>query len=1044
MENKIINFKLKCTSKAYIKNFLAHRISGFVLLIGLFIANINFALSQNLRVSGTTTDASTGEPLVGVSIVIEGTTQGTISDIQGSFIFESLDPNATLVFSSIGYLTEKVVVTGQSSINVSMIPDITKLEEIVVIGYSSTQRKNIASAVAVVNNKDLANFATSDLNQALQGKIAGVQVVNNNGDPGSGAKIIVRGIGSFTNSDPLYVIDGIAGGDINSVSPYDIQSVTVLKDAATTAIYGSAAANGIVLITTKSGTRGKMKVSYEGSYGAAMVSKKMEMLNASQYIDLVSDIQTNNRKTLTDTLNNPDYSRVDRTDWQDAIFRTAPVMEHNLRFSGGDEDVTYAFSAGYLNQKSILIDQQLERFHFGTKLTENLFKNRVRFGQNLRIKNDIKEGQTCNFYDALRMPPYLNIYDEDVLGGYSRTEKTIDLNDANNPFAIVYLSPKTEKSLGAELELTGEVELIKGLMFKSQARLSAGNSHSQTFNYPVDQGNFDRDTSNMSESYSYHYNLILENFFTYDRTFDIHNISLTAGNTYNPSGYYRSLSVAGSGFSSDDIQSVGLAKSKTITGFSVNSGSARLSYFGRAAYTLNEKYVINTTLRRDGSSVFGIKNRWGNFYGVGGAWIVSGESFMNQVSAINNLKLRVSYGKTGNDNILPFLTTSTIWSGESRNIVYSFGDNDGTYAYGATVNSMANPFLKWEETVQTDIGFDLALYKKLNIVFDYFKRDNKDLLISASLPPSTGLGTSGETPSQMINAASMKNKGCELSITYNGNLNNFKWDVNANITYSTNEVYSLGTVEETPMIEGYLDGSRTDIGHPIASFWGYKVDHVAIDQAEVDQLNANLPSDTLTEYQSGLTPGDFIFQDVNKDGHIDDDDRTYIGNPAPKWQYGLVINGEYKAFDFQVMVQGLAGVEVVNASRFWFEGMTRPFNSYAAVLDRWREPGDISPLPAAGQHPENNAGVFSDWYVEKGDYMRVKNITLGYTLDQSILKYTKLRVYLALQNILTITKYSGYDPEISALNDDYIFQRGIDDAQHPNPKIYRIGLQLNF
>jgi TonB-linked SusC/RagA family outer membrane protein len=1041
-------FKVKGIRKSLFKACHALKFTAMFLVLSLVVqvATVSGLFAQEPvkhKITGKVTSASDNSPIPGASVQVKGKAIGSVTNIDGDFTVEVADDDIIIV-SFVGYITEEVAVAGKSSLDVKLVEDVTKLDEIVVVGYNSTQKKNLASSVAVVNDKALANLTTTDVLQALQGKMSGVQVTNKNGDPGSGAKVIIRGAGSFTSSAPLIVIDGIVdvNADISAISVQDVQSVTVLKDASTAAIYGAAAANGVMIITTKNGEKGAMKVSYSGSYGISTIAKKMSMLNASQYVDLVTDIQANNKSDITDYLKSPD-ARITRTNWQDAIFRTAPVTEHSIRLAGGSESVRYSFSTGFFDQKSIIIDSRFQRVHFNTKLSENLLKNRVKLGQSLRMRYDVTKGSTASFYDALLMPPYLTIYDPSVLGGYARADKIRDLNDANNPFASVYLSPKTDRGVHTELDLDGEVSIINGLSFKSQARLILDNSHSQTFNYPVQAGNNTRSTATMNESYTYSYNLILDNFFSFDRTFGVHNINLTAGNTYRPSGYYGNVSLAGSDYSSAAIQNVALADTKSITGASVNGAKSVLSYFGRLGYTFNEKYVINASVRRDGSSVFGINNQWGNFYGVGAAWNISKESFMRSVSSIDDLKLRVSYGKTGNDNIGMFLTTPTVWKGSTNNLVYSMGDIDGTYAHGATVSAAPNPDLKWEETTQTDIGFDLGLFKNTKIVFDYFYRDNKDLLINTELPTSTGLGTPGNTPTKWVNGASMKNKGLELSITYNGKVDKLTWDVSLNATYNTNEVYALGTLNNTPITYG---NSRTDIGQPLASYYGYKVDHVAIDQADVDKLNARAKKGK-SEYQAGLKPGDRIYQDINGDSIVDDKDRTFIGNPSPKWQYGMTLNCQYKGFDFQLMLQGLAGVDIANMNHGTFEGMARPFNSFSTVLNRWRKPGDVTTLPAAGQDVSQNT-LFADWFVEKGDYLRVKNIALGYTLPSSVFKFGKLRVYIALQNILTFTKYTGYDPEVSSSDDAdgraYIFTRGVDNMQHPNPKIYRVGLQLNF
>jgi TonB-dependent starch-binding outer membrane protein SusC len=1010
---------------------------------------------QQLKIAGTVTDEN-DNPLAGVTITVKGMSLGTISDSNGKYALEVTNSDAKLEFSFVGYLNQTVAVNGQAVINMKMVPDLQRLGEVVVIGYTSAKKKNVASSMSVLNSDAIVGLATTDVNQALQGKIAGVQVVNNGGDPGAGAKIIIRGMGSFTNVNPLYVVDGIAGGDINSVPVNDIQNITVLKDASTTAIYGSAAANGVVIVTTKSGKSGGLKVNYEGSVGVAEVTKRMSMMNATQYVDVVADIQKNNGLVLSDKLLTPDV-RITRTDWQSEIFRRAMTTQHSLSFGGGSENVTYLFSAGYQNEKSTIIASDFERFTFGVKLSEQLLKKRLRFNENIRIKNDIYNGGTANFNDALRMPPYLEVYDPTNLGGYSRSDKVTDLTDANNPLASVYLSPYNSRSLGTELDLSGELDILRGLTFKSQARLSGGNYHDKTFNYPLNGGNFSRPTSNMVENYNFYYNMLFENFFSFEKTFGIHDISATAGNSYNPAGLYSSVQLLGSDFTSDDIQNVALANSNSISGSSLNSGKSRLSYFGRLGYTLSERYVLNVSVRRDGSSVFGANNRWGTFYGLGLAWTISKESFLSSIPEISNLKLRGSYGKTGNDNIPPNLTSSTVWTGSSNNIVYSFGDN-GTFSNGATINSIPNPNLKWEETTIYDMGFDLGLFNnKITFVFDYYNRANKDLLINTQLPLTTGLGNPGAVGTEWINAASMKNSGFEGTITYTGRESEFKWDATVNATYSTNKVTALGTFGNTPISAGEFmagigNSTRTDIGYPIASYYGYKVDHVAVDQADVDKLNAaatDASSGKVTQYQVGLKPGDRVFKDIDGNGYVDAKDRTYIGNPTPKLQYGFIFNASYKNFDFQVMLQGVAGVNVVNAGKYWYEGMSKPFNQNTAVLSRWENPGDITNIPAAGQNSGSNL-VFSDWYVEKGDYLRVKNLSLGYTLPQSLLNNAgaKLRIYVAIQNLITITKYSGYDPEISSISPNdpgaYIFQHGIDQDQHPNPRIYRVGIQLNF
>lgn len=1039
------------------KLFFMSRLLFFSLAITAFFSGYLFAtegVSQGITVTGKVLSGEDDSELPGVNIVVQGTSVGTVTDVEGNYSLDVPDENSVLIFSSVGFVTEEVMVGNQTVVNMTLLPDITALSEIVVLGYTTASKKDVASAISTVAGKDLEGLAISDIRQTLQGKVAGVQVINNSGDPGAGAKVLIRGMGSFSNPDPLYVIDGIQGGDINSVQPQDIESMTVLKDASTTAIYGSAAANGVVIITTKGGKTGAPVVSYDGSVGLAQVNKRYDMLNASDYVDLVDDIQAAGGLELSEKLQGSDV-RIDRTDWQESIFRNALITDHSLRVSGGTEKVSYAMSGGYINNESTILDRNFQRFTFGAKLDEKvgIFK----FTQGIRVKYDKNKGVLANFNDALRMPPYIEIYDPTNLGGYGRADKVTDLNDSNNPYNAVYNSDFESTDLNLNIELAGEVEIYKGLSFKSQARIGAGNYHNYEWNYPSNGGNFARTTSDIRESYRVHSNFLWENFFNYNNTFGDHTLNVVLGNTYAPSGSFRQVGVAGADYTSDAIKNVALANTNSVINAYVNSGKSRLSYFGRVGYTFKDKYVVNASVRRDGSSVFGSENRWGTFYGVGTAWTISEEAFMANMSAISDLKIRASYGTTGNDNIPAFLTSPTVWKGWSNNVAYSFGD-DLSFATGSIVNSIPNPFLKWEETTQWDIGVDIGFFdNKLNLVFDYYSRSNEDLLINTKLANSTGLGGPSADPSQWVNAAAMLNKGFESAVTYRKSDGEFQWDVTFNATYSSNEVTALGTLGDTPIsdgewVAGVGNSTRTDIGHPLGSYFGYQVDHVAVDQAEVNRLNdaaAAASGGEVTEYQANMLPGDFVFKDVDGNGYIDPEDRDYIGNPAPTWQYGGFFNAKWKGFDFQLQAFGLADVSVVNGGRYWWEGMSKPFNSTTTTLRRWRNEGDVTDIPAAAQNSGSNL-AFSDWYVESGAYFRIRNITLGYTIPQDMFNNTikTLRLYLAVQNALTVTNYSGYDPEISTYapedNNVYIFERGIDRYQRPNPIIYRIGVQLSF
>ena len=1011
---------------------------------------------QQQMIGGTVRDASTGETLPGVNVVIEGSLVGAITDADGKFSLQMPALNAVMVFTFVGYVPQRVTYTGQQVINVELVSDLQNLEEIVVIGYGTASKRTVASATAALSNEDLAGRVTTDTRQSLQGKVSGVRVVNNSGDPGSGAKIIIRGIGSFTNAEPIYIIDGIQGGDINAIAPQNIENITILKDASTTAIYGAAAANGVVIITTKTGKAGKVIASYDGSFGVDMVYNQLQLLNAADYVSLVTDIQQTNGQAITPKLQSPGVL-VDSTDWQDVMFRTGFNTTHNLNLSGGGENATYGMNVGYQNIESTVIDNTFKRYTLNAKFTEEMFKKRLKLTQNIRVKNDVSDGLVANFQNGVRMPPYTPLYDPSNLGGYGRADKTTDLNDANNPADQVYNSDFKSSRFYTDFDFTAELMIIEGFKFKTQGRYSTFSVNDYTFNLPTNQGNFQRLTADMTENFGRGTDFILENYFSYIKSFGVHDISATLGNTYDPAANTRTLSAAGSDFTSTAIENISLANTKSVTGAFVNSNSSRLSYYGRLSYAYNGRYIFNASLRRDASSKFGLNNRWGTFYGFGLAWAISDEAFFDNLSFISDMKLRASYGKLGNDNIPSFQGVSSVWRGQANNIVYSFGDGT-TFSNGSTVNIIPNPDLKWEETKQLDIGFDLSmLNNKLSFVVDYFHRNNQDLLIETSLPFSTGTGLAGYQGTRWINAASMLNQGVEFAATYDKSTGDFKWNVSANITYSVNEVTALGTQGNLPInsgnfIAGVGDATRTDIGQPVSSFFGYAFDHVAASAAEVSALNASAVAasgGTKTEYMTGLKPGDRVWKDVDGNGYIDPNDRTFIGNPSPKWQYGATFNGNYKNFDLQIALTGVLGADIVNGGKYWFQGMTRPFNQTADVLRRWKQDGDVTDMPRAGQNSANNT-IMSSWYVEDGAYLKVQNITLGYTLPSNILSraFTSIRFYAIVQNVLTVTNYSGFDPEVSSSTPDdsrnFIFFNGIDLYQHPNPRMYKLGLQLNF
>jgi len=1014
------------------------------------IAKINKVNSEDVIVKGTVTDER-GDGLPGVSVVIKGSQRGVSTDGSGKYEITGTGTNAVLIFSFVGYLPKEETIGNRSLIDVSLAIDNKTLDEVVVIGYGTARKKDLTGAVSVVGRREFGDVAATSAQQLLQGKIAGVQIVNSSGLPGSNAKIIIRGVGSLTNSDPLYVIDGIQGGDINSVSPYDIQDITVLKDAASVAIYGASAANGVVLITTKKGKAGTPKVTYNGYVGVAQAWKKLDMLDAPQYVQLVKNIDAAQGNKVPDKLNTPDVL-VTRTDWQKEIFRTAKLTEHHVNVTGGSEKATYNFSAGYTNQEGIMKDYGYQRINLRTQLEQQIGK-KIRLGETINFKYNRTTGNVASFAEALRMPPYAPTMDPTNLGGYSKVTSILDQNDAMNPLPGIYLSEKLSRGVSNLFQLWGEVDIISGLKFRTQANIGLSNSNSYNYTGEYLNGNTKTDRK-IDESYSFSVSPIVENILTYTKTIGRHDFSVMAGNTYNEGNRSRSVNLTGAGFTNDLIKQIGVSKSNSIT--SAGSGIyASRSYFGRLTYSFHDRYLINASLRQDINPSFGKEFRKGNFPSVGVAWKVANEDFMKNVSFISDLKLRGSWGITGNANVGLFLTDPTVYRGYgNNNIVYSFGESKA-FQQGASVTRVPNPFLKWEETTQTDFGLDFGLLQnRIQVSLDYYKRNSKDLLLDVKLPVSTGLGDIYNDASMVQNAANAINKGFEAALSYSGQSGDFNYSVSGNVGYNKNNVVSLGN--GGPIVSGSTNGginiTRTDMGAAIGSFYGFQVDHVVSSAADVTKYNELAIGKGFKTYQDGLKAGDIVYRDLNGDGQITDLDQTFLGSAIPVWTYGGSVNLSYKALDLSMGLAGIADSKIYNALRYWTEGTTRPFNSSTAVLNAWKKDGDITDMPRSGQNTPSNLRA-SDRFLENGSYMRLRNLTLGFSIPKTILSsttgrvFSSFRVYVTAMNLLTLTNYKGYDPEVSASVNDaksFIFTKGVDTGQYPQPRTFLLGLQVGF
>jgi TonB-dependent starch-binding outer membrane protein SusC len=1048
------------------KNYI-FRSTRWVFTLGLFLCSITLLVAQESKVSGKVTD-ELGSAVAGASISLKGTTKGTLSGADGSYSI-SAPSNGILAVSFVGTVKQEIAIAGRSVINVSLLNDNQTLEETVVIGYGTVKRKDLVGSVGSAKAKDFGEVSATNAVSLMQGKIAGVQVINNNGAPGQGAKVFIRGTGSFTSAEPLYVIDGIQQGDINSVPWQDIEEMTVLKDASSVAIYGAKGANGVVIVTTKRGKTGAPRVSFQTQYGISKTNKRFDLLNAAQYKELAKEDPGayKNGAFVFSNLQSA-VSDVDGADWQSEIFRdTAPQKNVYLNLTGGGESSTYNVSLGHENQDFITKNMNFQRTRLRMALEQKIGK-RIKIGESLNTYFNAYNGTGGSLSEAIRMPPYATVgkFDNQTEipnGGFYSATAARDGQDAKNPAAQIANNTGSFRGINTTVQIWAELQLFDWLKFRTQNQVGNFIGFNRSYRKPYQQGPivYVRE-ANQSQSFGIY--PLFENMLTFDKKFGKLNTNLIVGSTYTNFGRQNSINVNGVDMLNDEIQNVSVAKTQTVTGVDLNeNGNMSLGYFGRAQLIYDNKYIINGSLRRDYSTNFAPGKRVGYFPAVGAAWKISEEGIFKDQKIFSELKLRGSWGKAGNDAIGAFRYLSNTYSGSTNNIGFTLGDTK-TYTQGVTISQLVSSNLKWEETKQWDLGLDgTLLNNRMNFSVDYYNRLSGDLLVNVNVPASSGAGnvSQGANPPLALNAASVLNKGLELALGYRGTIGSgLRYNVNANLAINDNNVESLGTDKATPIVGGSFEQTgaitRTNVGAPIGAFWGYRVDHVAIDQADIDKYNAiaaQKSGDAKKLYQDGLLPGDIIFKDIDGDGVVTAKDQEVLGSPIPKLQYGGNIDFGYKNFDLAIGLVGVSGVELINTTIFHLEGTNKLFNAGTGVLDRWKKPGDIAKNPKAFQSNSGSRNLrASDRFLEDGDYLRVRNITFGYNFPRSDKgfgsKFGSIRAYVTAQNYLTFTKFSGLDPEVlttgGTSNYDAIFNRGLAGYGVPQPKTLLFGLNFNF
>ncbi len=1027
------------------------------------------AVQQDKKIIGTVKD-NAGSPLPGVSVVVKGTTNGVITDFDGRFSLE-VPEDAILQLSFMGMDPLEVSVDGQSMFDLVMKESLVDIDEVVVVGYGQMRRSDLTGAVVSVSSDAISKTVTTSIDQVLQGRAAGVQVQQNSGAPGSSSSIRIRGINSLNASnEPIFVIDGViidgstgSGNDnaLASINPSDIVSMDVLKDASATAIYGSRAANGVIIITTKRGKKGEASITYDGYMGWQEMPNKLDLLNLQEYA-----IHKNERAAMGIVQFDDNFVRPDLlgegTDWQDELFTQAMMNSHNLSVTGGAEKSTYALGVGYLDQDGIAIGSGFKRLNLRGSFDSQV-KDYLKVGMNFAFSNS-KQKTTVNddslIKTALKQTPNVAVRNADGTYDGPDTDEYVQ----NNPVGLAMIKDNRNEKAGIRANTYVEATLVKGLTYKTELSLDYGITNTYTFNPSYTFGAITNEVREGSRSKSFSKFWSWRNILTFNREFDLHNINLMLGQEMQESRWeylygYRS------GYLTNGATDLDAGDATTAKNSNSSGTSSISSFFGRLFYSFNDKYLLTTTLRYDGSSKFYGDNRWGWFPSAAVAWKVSNEAFLEDNTVINNLKLRVGWGTVGNQNVANYAYTSTY---------ASVATNWGT---GLLASNTPNQDLQWETTYSSNIGLDLNLFEnRIEFIADVYYKKTKNLLLQLPLPAYVGTSGQGSTSAPWVNIGSLENKGIELTLnTVNIDKGDFQWRTNLVFSMNRNKVRSLDT--ETSIINKTIqEGSditvitRTAVGEAIGQYYGYKVIgrfEKATDFYYKNSVGEVMPTalpEDMSIGENGIWIGDYIFEDVNDDGVINEEDRTFIGNPEADFIFGIGNTFTWKGFDLNVYLTGSYGNEVVNYQRRWLENPRENTNllhkaiNYAHLdLINPEGPNDYRnveivsgdpDMPRIGASSASSTSNFrfSDKFVEDGSYLRIQSISLGYNFPKkwtSKIGVQNLKLYTNLQNVYTFTKYSGYDPEIGSTNQDALMT-GIDNARYPSPRIYTFGLNLTF
>jgi TonB-linked SusC/RagA family outer membrane protein len=1021
------------------------------LFLLLFLLAQTFAFAQN-KISGTVKDATKDETLIGVTVKEKNGKNGTTTDVDGRFEIQCA-ADAVLEISYIGYKTLEINVEGKQNLDIQMKEDDKVLEEVVVVGYGVQKKSVVTGAISKVKSSDLENMPVTRIEQSLLGRTSGVRVTTGSGQPGEGATVRIRGTTSINNSEPLYVVDGIPVlGGIDYLNQGDIESIEVLKDAASAAIYGARAANGVIIVTTKKGAGDHIEVNYHTYWGKQYPWKKLSLLNAKEYGTLMNEASAAGGGPIL--FPNPS-ALGEGTDWQNAVFNDGALMKnHELSISAGSKKSQYFASIGYFDQDGIVAkgnsnwNRFTARFNSTHKITDKItFGNTIGYSKVSAIGVSTNSEYGSPLSRAINLDPLTPLIVTDPTEQNSNIYKNFNVvrDEAGNPYGISkYVTSEVLNPVAALKVAQGgswsdkfvasafaDVQILKGLNFKSTIGTDLafwGSEGFQPIYYlnATNRNDLTRYGRNQNRGLVWNWT----NALSYNRQLGNHNLTLLAG-TVGEQNKGEGIGGGVENIPVTELKNASLAygtpkETQSFYGFEYVETTS--SYFGRLIYNFKEKYLFTGILRVDGSSKFGSNNKYGRFPSLSAGWVLSEEDFIKNVRGINFLKLRASWGVNGNDKIGNFRYVSTV--GGFRN--YTFGTKDNL-VNGVSPNAIANPDLRWEQTTQLNIGFDARFAKNWTLTADFFDKKTTDMLLDIAVPGYVG------NAGPIGNIATMGNKGVEVELGYSKKINDWNIGFNGNVSYIENEVTYLG--EDKKFLPGQtfspqaLQITRTQVGLPVGYFYGYKTDGIFQNQKEVDAytgFDGKL-------MQPNARPGDFRFKDVNSDGKIDTDDRTNIGDPTPNWTYGFTFTCAYKGFDINVFAQGVAGNQIFKATRRFDLQMA---NMTSDAIGRWTGEGTSNTYPRlATNDPNQNFSRSSDFYVEDGDFFRIKTLQLGYTVPKNVSKrvgINKFRVYISGNNLVTLTKYSGFDPEIGGGS------FGVDRGFYPQSRFFLGGLQVGF